>query len=202
MEFSILNAVRNHPARPRDLSEVYAEFISDAVLAEELGFASCGTANTTSAVSMDRLADARRHRRGRLDRTPADRHGGDVAAVPRSDPRRRGRGPSPTSCPAGGSTSASVPDRQYEEFVTFGRTPAEMNQRSWESIDFIQRAPGAGRVQPRGSLLRHPRHHVHHQARAGSDPDLVGRDGTPQPAPRCRSASTSSDRSTPATTPT
>ena len=38
MEFSILNAVRNHPARPRDLSEVYAEFISDAVLAEELGF--------------------------------------------------------------------------------------------------------------------------------------------------------------------
>jgi alkanesulfonate monooxygenase SsuD/methylene tetrahydromethanopterin reductase-like flavin-dependent oxidoreductase (luciferase family) len=32
------------------------------------------------------------------------------------------------------------PGSQYEEFVTFGREPAEMNQRSWESIDFVRRA--------------------------------------------------------------
>src|SRR5262245_29451801 len=38
MQFSLLNAVRNHPDRPYALKDVYADYISDAVLAEELGF--------------------------------------------------------------------------------------------------------------------------------------------------------------------
>ena len=32
------------------------------------------------------------------------------------------------------------PGSQYEEFITFGKHPAEMNQRSWEMVDWIQRA--------------------------------------------------------------
>lgn len=32
-----MSTVRNHPDHPRPLREVYAEYLSDAVLAEELG---------------------------------------------------------------------------------------------------------------------------------------------------------------------
>ena len=38
MDFALLNAVRNLPDAAYPLQEVYADYISDAVLAEELGF--------------------------------------------------------------------------------------------------------------------------------------------------------------------
>ena len=38
IQFSLLNAVRNLPQAPYNLTDVYADYISDAVLAEELGF--------------------------------------------------------------------------------------------------------------------------------------------------------------------
>ena len=38
MEFALLNAVRNLPEAAYSLADVYADYISDAVLAEELGF--------------------------------------------------------------------------------------------------------------------------------------------------------------------
>lgn len=38
MQYALINGVRNHPDTPYDLQQVYADYISDAVLAEELGF--------------------------------------------------------------------------------------------------------------------------------------------------------------------
>ena len=38
MEFSLLNAVRNHPAAPRPLAEVYSEYVSDCVLVQDPRF--------------------------------------------------------------------------------------------------------------------------------------------------------------------
>jgi len=39
MQFALLNAVRNHPRHAYAEKDVYADYIGDAVLAEELGFA-------------------------------------------------------------------------------------------------------------------------------------------------------------------
>ena len=38
MKFGIANAIRNHPDRPYKLADVYRDYISDAILAEELGY--------------------------------------------------------------------------------------------------------------------------------------------------------------------
>ncbi len=38
MQYALINGVRNHPDTPYALQDVYSDFISDAVLAEEIGF--------------------------------------------------------------------------------------------------------------------------------------------------------------------
>ena len=140
MEFSILNAVRNHPARPYPLSEVYADFVGDAVLAEELGFTSswygehhfreCQWTGSPMLVATAVAA-----------RTEHLRIGTAVTLLPFHDPIRVAEDAAITDILSGGRFDLGVgPGSQYEEFVTFGRDPAEMNQRAWELIDFIQRA--------------------------------------------------------------
>jgi alkanesulfonate monooxygenase SsuD/methylene tetrahydromethanopterin reductase-like flavin-dependent oxidoreductase (luciferase family) len=140
MDFSILNAVRNHPARPRALNEVYAEFISDAVLGEELGFMGSWYGEhhfrecqwTGSPMLVATAAAAR---------TEHLRIGTAVTLLPFHDPIRVAEDAAVTDILSGGRFDLGVgPGSQYEEFVTFGRDPAEMNQRAWESIDFVQRA--------------------------------------------------------------
>ena len=37
------------------------------------------------------------------------------------------------------------PSSQFEEFVSFGKDAAEMNQRSWEMVDWIQRRSSESR---------------------------------------------------------
>ena len=48
MQYTLINGVRNHPDSAYALPDVYSDYISDAVLAEELGFSTRGTASTTS----------------------------------------------------------------------------------------------------------------------------------------------------------
>ena len=40
MQYALINGVRNHPDSAYALQDVYSDYISDAVLAEELGFSS------------------------------------------------------------------------------------------------------------------------------------------------------------------
>ncbi len=140
MQFSILNAVRNLPSAPRPLNEVYADFVSDAVLAEELGFTGawygehhfreCQWTGSPMLVAAHVAA-----------RTERLRVGTAVALLPFHDPIRVAEDAAITDILSGGRFDLGVgPGSQYEEFVTFGKDPAEMNQRSWESIDWIRRA--------------------------------------------------------------
>ena len=112
MEFSLLNAVRNHPQSAYALTDVYADYICDAVLAEEMGFVRVVVRRAPlPRVPVDGLADPGVHRGGSPDRAAARRHGGRAAAVPRPDPRRPRTSRSATSSRAAGSTSASAPAR-------------------------------------------------------------------------------------------
>ena len=182
----MLNAVRNHPQPARTpRRDVYADYISDAVLAEEIGFIRRrGTASTTSA-----SASGRAHRCSSRTAVAAQtehlRIGTAVALLPFHDPIRVAEDVAITDILSGGRFDLGVgPGSQYEEFVTFGIDPAEMNQPH-VGVDRLHpaRVPGEGRVQPQGQLLRHPGHDVHDQAGAEPDPGLVGWDGPAEPAP-------------------
>ena len=140
MRFSLLNGVRNFPTRPEPLQQVYADYISDALLCEELGFIrswygehhfrECQWTGSPIVVASAVAA-----------RTTTMRIGTAVALLPFHDPRRLAEDVAVADNLSGGRFDFGVgPGSQYEEFVTFGIDPAEMNQRSWESIDWIQRA--------------------------------------------------------------
>ena len=74
-------------------------------------------------------------------RTTNLRVGTGVALLPFHDPIRVAEDAAICDILSGGRFDLGVgPGSQYEEFVTFGVDPKEMNQRSWESIDWIQRA--------------------------------------------------------------
>ncbi len=87
MHFALLNGVRNHPDRPDPLAEVYADYISDAVLAEELGFTNTWygehhfrPCQWTGSPMLVATAVAARTERIRI--------GTSVALLPFHDPRR------------------------------------------------------------------------------------------------------------------
>jgi alkanesulfonate monooxygenase SsuD/methylene tetrahydromethanopterin reductase-like flavin-dependent oxidoreductase (luciferase family) len=140
VEFALLNAVRNLPDRPYPLADVYADYVSDAVLAEELGFVAswygehhfrpCQWTGSPMLVAATVAA-----------RTTTLRIGTAVTLLPFHDPRRIAEDAAIADLLSNGRFDLGVgPGSQYEEFVTFGVDPAEMNGRAWESIDWIRRA--------------------------------------------------------------
>ena len=140
MDFALLNAVRNLPDATYPLQEVYADYISDAVLAEELGFTHSWygehhfrPCQWTGSPMMVAAAVAARTSRIRV--------GSAVTLLPFHDPRWLAEDAAIADILSGGRFDLGVgPGSQYEEFVTFGIEPKEMIGRSWESIDWIQRA--------------------------------------------------------------
>ena len=182
VQYALINGVRNHPDSAYALQDVYSDYISDAVLAEELGFTHTWygehhfrECQWTGSPMMVAAAVAARTERIRV--------GTSVVLLPFHDPIRVAEDAAIADILSNGRFDLGVgPGSQYEEFVTFGKNPAEMNQRSWEAVDWIQRAFTETRdVQPRGSLLRHPRHDLHDQARAAAAADVVGRHGAEEP---------------------
>jgi alkanesulfonate monooxygenase SsuD/methylene tetrahydromethanopterin reductase-like flavin-dependent oxidoreductase (luciferase family) len=140
MEISLLNAIRNLPSKAYALKDVYADYISDCVLAEELDFTSawfgehhfreCQWTGSPMLVAANVAA-----------RTEKLRVGTAVALLPFHDPIRVAEDAAITDILSGGRFDLGVgPGSQYEEFVTFGVDPAEMNKRAWESIDWVRRA--------------------------------------------------------------
>ncbi len=140
MEFALLNAVRNLPEAAYSLADVYADYISDAVLAEELAFTHSWygehhfrPCQWTGSPMMVATAVAARTSRIRV--------GSAVALLPFHDPRRVAEDAAIADILSNGRFDLGVgPGSQYEEFVSFGIDPKEMIGRSWESIDWVQRA--------------------------------------------------------------
>ena len=140
MQYALINGVRNHPDSAYDLQDVYADYISDAVLAEELGFTHTWygehhfrECQWTGSPMMVATAVAARTERIRI--------GTAVVLLPFHDPIRVAEDAAIADILSNGRFDLGVgPGSQYEEFVSFGRNPAEMNQRSWEAVDWIQRA--------------------------------------------------------------
>jgi alkanesulfonate monooxygenase SsuD/methylene tetrahydromethanopterin reductase-like flavin-dependent oxidoreductase (luciferase family) len=140
IQFSLLNAVRNLPQAPYNLTDVYADYISDAVLAEELGFKGaffgehhfreCQWTGSPILVATAVAAKTERLRVGTA-----------VSLLPFHDPIRIAEDVAIADVISGGRFDFGIgPGSQYEEFRTFGVDPKEMNGRTWESIDWIQRA--------------------------------------------------------------
>ena len=140
VQISLLNAVRNLPDRAYPLTDVYADYISDAVLAEELGFVGSWygehhfrPCQWTGSPMLVATAVAARTSRLRV--------GTAVTLLPFQDPRRVAEDTAILDLISGGRFDLGVgPGSQYEEFVTFGVDPTEMIGRSWESIDWVRRA--------------------------------------------------------------
>ncbi|MEO8265949.1 MAG: LLM class flavin-dependent oxidoreductase [Ilumatobacteraceae bacterium] len=135
-----MNGVRNHPDAAYALQDVYSDFIGDAVLAEELGFTSTWygehhfrECQWTGSPMMVATAVAAR--------TEKIRVGTSVVLLPFHDPIRVAEDAAIADILSNGRFDLGVgPGSQYEEFISFGKDPAEMNQRSWEMVDWIQRA--------------------------------------------------------------
>jgi alkanesulfonate monooxygenase SsuD/methylene tetrahydromethanopterin reductase-like flavin-dependent oxidoreductase (luciferase family) len=140
MQFSLLNAVRNHPDSAYAEKDVYADYISDAVLAEELGFTrsvygehhfrecqwSGSSIQICTAVAM---------------KTENLRVGTAVTLLPFHDPIRIAEDVATCDILSGGRFDFGIgPGSQLEEFRTFGIDPKTMNGRMWESIDWILEA--------------------------------------------------------------
>ena len=140
MQYALVNGVRNHPDAAYALQDVYSDYISDAVLAEELGFTHSWygehhfrPCQWTGSPMMVATAVAARTSRIRV--------GSAVTLLPFHDPRRLAEDAAIADILSGGRFDLGVgPGSQYEEFVTFGIEPKEMIGRSWEAIDWIQRA--------------------------------------------------------------
>ena len=140
MQYALINGVRNHPDAPYDLAQVYRDYISDAVLAEELGFVAswygehhfreCQWTPSPMLVAASVAA-----------RTTVLRVGSAVSLLPFHDPIRVAEDVAVTDLLSGGRFDLGVgPGSQYEEFITFDIDPASMNVRAWEAIDWIRRA--------------------------------------------------------------
>jgi alkanesulfonate monooxygenase SsuD/methylene tetrahydromethanopterin reductase-like flavin-dependent oxidoreductase (luciferase family) len=140
VQYALISGVRNHPDRAYDLADVYADYISDAVLAEELGFThtwygehhfrECQWTGSPMLVATAVAAHTERIRVGTA-----------VVLLPFHDPIRVAEDAAITDILSRGRFDLGVgPGSQYEEFVSFGRDPKEMNQRAWEAVDWIRRA--------------------------------------------------------------
>ena len=137
MEFSLLNAVRNHPQSAYAEKDVYADYISDAVLAEEMGFVRSWYGEhhfrecqwTGSPIQVCTAVAARTERL---------RVGTAVALLPFHDPIRMAEDVAICDILSGGRFDFGVgPGSQFEEFRSFGIDPKTMNGRMYESIDWI-----------------------------------------------------------------
>src|SRR6476659_7316990 len=127
MEFSLLNAVRNHPQSAYAEKDVYADYISDALLAEEMGFV--------------RSWYGEHHFRECQWTGSPIQVCTAVAALPFHNPIRRAEDVAICDILSGGRFDFGVgPGSQYEEFRSFGIDPKTMNSRMYESIDWILEA--------------------------------------------------------------
>jgi alkanesulfonate monooxygenase SsuD/methylene tetrahydromethanopterin reductase-like flavin-dependent oxidoreductase (luciferase family) len=140
MQFSLLNAVRNLPQSAYAEKDVYADYISDGVLAEELGFLRSWYGEhhfrecqwTGSSIQVCTAVAAR---------TQTLRVGTAVALLPFDNPIRIAEDVAICDILSGGRFDFGFgPGSQFEEFRTFGVDPKEMNGRTWESIDWILQA--------------------------------------------------------------
>ena len=140
MQFSLLNAVRNHPDDAYAEADVYADYISDAELAEELGFVRSWYGEhhfrpcqwTGSPIQLCTAVAAR---------TEHLRVGTCVKLLPFHDPIRVAEDVATCDILSRGRFDFGIgPGSQYEEFRTFGVNPSEMSGRMWESIDWIMEA--------------------------------------------------------------
>jgi len=140
MKFSLLNAVRNLPQAAYAEQDVYADYISDGVLAEELGFGRSlyGEHHFRECQwtgSPIQLCTAVAMRTERL------RVGTAVTLLPFHDPIRVAEDVATCDILSRGRFDLGIgPGSQYEEFQSFGIDPKTMNGRMWESIDWILRA--------------------------------------------------------------
>jgi alkanesulfonate monooxygenase SsuD/methylene tetrahydromethanopterin reductase-like flavin-dependent oxidoreductase (luciferase family) len=140
MEFSLLNAVRNHPQSAYAERDVYADYISDAILAEEMGFVRSWygehhfrECQWTGAPILVCTAVAAR--------TTTLRVGTAVALLPFHNPIRMAEDVAVCDILSGGRFDFGVgPGSQFEEFRSFGIDPKTMNGRMYESIDWILEA--------------------------------------------------------------
>lgn len=146
MKVGLINAIRNHPERPRPLQEVYADFIGDAVLAEELGmdfawygehhFRPCQWTGSPLVICAAVAAKTRKIRIGT-----------SVICLPFHNPLRLAEDAVAVDILSGGRLDLGVGvGSQFEEFESFGISPKEMNSRSWETMDIIERCFGDEKI--------------------------------------------------------
>jgi len=139
VKFGIINAVRNHPSHPYPLQDVYADFISDALLAEELGFdfAWYGEHHFTAcqwtpSPMLVMAAVAARTERLRV--------GVSVLCLPFHDPIRVAEDIAVLDNISRGRVDFGIGvGSQYEEYDTFKIPSHERFGRTWEAIEFMQR---------------------------------------------------------------
>ena len=139
MKVGIIQGVRNHPSKPYPLQQVYADYISDAVLAEELGFDFSWygehhgrPCQWTPSPLLVGAAVAAKTKRIRI--------GSSILCLPFHDPLRIAEDVAVLDIISGGRFDLGIGvGSQYEEFENFGIPSAEKNGRMWESIEFIER---------------------------------------------------------------
>jgi alkanesulfonate monooxygenase SsuD/methylene tetrahydromethanopterin reductase-like flavin-dependent oxidoreductase (luciferase family) len=157
VKFGIINAVRNHPARPYPLEDVYADYLSDAILAEELGFdfAWYGEHHFTEcqwtpSPMLVMAAVAARTERLRV--------GVSVLCLPFHDPIRVAEDIAVLDNLSHGRVDFGIGvGSQYEEYETFKVPVGERFGRTWEAVDFMQRCwDSTGTFSFEGKYYRYP----------------------------------------------
>ncbi len=142
MKVGIINALRNHPSHPYPIKEVYDDYVSDAVLAEKLGFDFSWYGEhhfrpcqwTPSPIVVCAAVAAK---------TTKLRVGTSVLCLPFHNPLRVAEDVAVADILSGGRFDFGIGvGSQWEEFHTFGILPGEMNGRTWESIEIIERCFG------------------------------------------------------------
>jgi alkanesulfonate monooxygenase SsuD/methylene tetrahydromethanopterin reductase-like flavin-dependent oxidoreductase (luciferase family) len=139
VDIGLAMAVRNHPGRPAPLTQVYADYIDDAVYAEELGFNHVwvGEHRMTPCqwtpspfVTMGAFAA----------RTTNIRMAPGVLCLPFHNPLRVAEDLAVLDNISGGRIDFGFGvGSQFEEFRTFGIDPAERLGMTYESAAFIKR---------------------------------------------------------------
>ena len=138
MKFGLANAVRNHPARPYDLVAVYRDYVSDAQLAEELGFSFSWYGEhrmtpcqwTPSPLSVCTWVAAR---------TKTLRVGPQVLCLPFHNPLRVAEDVAVIDILSNGRFDLGIGvGSQFEEFRTFRLDPKERIGRTWEAAALIE----------------------------------------------------------------
>jgi alkanesulfonate monooxygenase SsuD/methylene tetrahydromethanopterin reductase-like flavin-dependent oxidoreductase (luciferase family) len=139
MRVGIINAVRNHPGSPYPLTEVYEDYIGDALLAEQLGFDFTWygehhftTDQWTPSPLMVAAAAAAKTDRIRI--------GTSVLCLPFHNPLRVAEDVAVLDVISRGRFDFGIGvGSQYEEYRTFGVPIGERFGRTWEAIAFIER---------------------------------------------------------------